>query len=463
MIFKMNFKTLFIFLLAFTLVAGSLNAQNPRPRNDSPSKGRMVTGQRKYRLVVNEGNDSTIAEFNRGLETIRGNLSNRGFMDNLVGLYKSSVAGQAVSATTALLDFGINSLISATKSKRPEWEKAVRGECTFVKKLPMQMEILDFYRHPSVNGPLDPTDMNFNGFGCRQVIEYVDENGNSREDEVFYVSCKVKAGPEGKARMLNHSKFEVEIDTLRFNYALCDLPNDSLGMNTDKRIGFSFDNRKDLKFIINATITSSWINQALMVFNDQPLGSFNIVASIDPNYIDCDGIFRYYAATDKGSGKDVRVTGDCFLVPRSYVGSSDMENIRDSWGTGQYKVEMKVSEVCKINDKYYQTEDGKDNHKWKEEWRQIKSRKKKPSVWHQVLGVVSTQYKDSQWITVLIEPAKNAFIQYETEGVTRLLNPGTALNIGNSQPSQKGISQSQGSGKQPQQGTYPSQGKGPKN
>lgn len=414
-------------MLAVVLWASGMYAQQPEPvtQDAGPQKQRTVKGQRKYKLVVNEGNDSTVAEFNRGLASMRGNLSNRGFLDNLTGLYKKSAAGQAVSVTSSLLNFGLNAIIAATKSKKPEWEKAVRGECTFVRRLPMQMEILDFYRHPSTNGPLDPTDMNFNGFGCRQVIEYTDPDGNVREEEVFYVTCKVKSGPEGKARMLTHSKFEMEVDTLRFNYALCDLPNDSLGMATDNRIGFSFDSRKDLKFVVNATITSSWINQALMVFNDQPLGSFDIVASIDPKYIDGDGVFRYYADRDRNSGKNVRVSGDCFLVPRSYVGSSDMRNIQDSWGTGQYKVEMKVSEVCKINEKYYMTADGRDNKKWKDEWRLIKKRKKQPSVWKQLLGVVSSQYKDSKWVTVLAEPAINAFIQYETDGITRLLNTGT--------------------------------------
>lgn len=414
-------------MLAVVLGASGMYAQQPvaATQVNEPQTQRTVKGQRKYKLVVNEGNDSTVAEFNRGLASMRGNLSNRGFLDNLTGLYKKSAAGQAVSVTSSLLNFGLNAIIAATKSKKPEWEKAVRGECTFVRRLPMQMEILDFYRHPSTNGPLDPTDMNFNGFGCRQVIEYTDPDGNVREEEVFYVTCKVKSGPEGKARMLNHSKFEMEVDTLRFNYALCDLPNDSLGMATDNRIGFSFDSRKDLKFVVNATITSSWINQALMVFNDQPLGSFDIVASIDPKYIDGDGVFRYYADRDRNSGKDVRVSGDCFLVPRSYVGSSDMRNIQDSWGTGQYKVEMKVSEVCKINEKYYMTADGRDNKKWKDEWRLIKKRKKQPSVWKQLLGVVSSQYKDSKWVTVLAEPAINAFIQYETDGITRLLNTGT--------------------------------------
>ena len=443
----MNCKSLMAVMLAVVLGAGGTYAQSaPGIRGEGPQKQKTVKGQRKYKLVVNEGNDSTVAEFNRGLESMRGNLSNRGFLDNLAGLYKKSAAGQAVSITSNLLNFGLNAIISATKSKKPEWEKAVRGECTFVRRLPMQMEILDFYRQPSTNGPLDPTDMNFNGFGCKQFIEYVDPDGNVNEEEVFYVTCKVKTGPEGKARMLNHSKFEMEIDTLRFNYALCDLPNDSLGMATDKRIGFSFDNRKDLKFVVNAAITSSWINQALMVFNDQPLGSFEIVASIDPKYIDSDGVFRYYADRDRNSGKDVRISGECFLVPRSYVGSSDMKNIQDSWGTGQYKVEMKVSEVCKINERYYMTADGKDNNKWKEEWALIKKRKKQPSIWQQLLGVVSSQYKDSKWVTVLAEPAVNAFIQYETEGITRLLNTGTSAPAGVKAGGASGASGAAGAG-----------------
>ncbi|MDE5652011.1 MAG: hypothetical protein K2I48_00920, partial [Muribaculaceae bacterium] len=331
-----------------------------------------------------------------------------------------------------------NTLIQATKSKQPEWEQAVRGESKFVRRLPMQMEILDFYRNPSVNGPLDPTDMNFNGFGCKQVIEYRDENGNVNEEEVFYLSCKVRTDDEGKARMLHHSKFEVEVDTLRFNYAICDLPNDSLKNDISSRIGFSFDNRRNLQFIVDASITSSWINQALMVFNDQPLGNFRITASIDPDMLDADGVFRYYAARDRNSRKNVSVAGDCFLVPRSYVGSTDMANTQDSWGTGQYKVEMNVTEMCSINPEYYMTNGKWDSSKWKPEWNKIKSRKKQPSFFKQILGLLSSQYKDSKWITILAEPIKTSFIQYETEGITRLLNPGTTLPATSGQGSKTG-------------------------
>lgn len=427
MIFNM-YKKLLCSLSSLILLSSGIVYAQPSPLNNDADilGGRTVIGQRKYRLTVNEGTDSTISAFNRGLDYIRDNSTNRNFITGLVELYKTTAAGQAVSLTSSLIDLGVNSLVSAAKSKRPEWEKAVSGESTFVRRLPMQMEILDFYQSPSNNGPLDPTGLNFNGFGCQQDIEYTDADGYIRVEPVFYASCRVKMDAPGRARMLHHSKFEVEVDSLYFNYALCNLPNDSLGIDTDKRIDFSFQNRSDLKFIVEANITSSWINQALMVFNDQSLGSFTIVASIDPKHTK-DGVFTYSIRNKADSVKDVRVSGDCFLVPRSYVGSSDMANVQDSWGTGQYKVEMTVTETCRLNESFYKTNGKWDGNKWKPEWKKIKSRRHNPSPWQQVWSVVSNQYSNDKWVTILVDPAKSAFIQYETDGINRLINPGTVI------------------------------------
>lgn len=438
MTFKMN-KKILCSILSLMIFGCFVASAQPMPRKEDGNRphGKSVTGQRKYQLTVNEGNDSTISAFNRGLDSIRANSSNRNVITNLVGLYKTTAAGQAVSLTSNLIDFGVNSIITATKSKRPDWEKAVRGESTFIRRLPMQMEILDFYQSPSLNGPLDPTGLNFNGFGCQQVIEYTDSEGNVKVEPVFYVSCRVKTDPAGRARMLHHSKFEVEVDSLYFNYAICDLPNDSLGIETDKRIDFSFENRKDLKFIVEANITSSWINQALMVFNDQSLGSFQIVASINPDQTK-DGVFTYSIKNDADRLKDVRVSGDCFLVPRSYVGSSDMTNVQDSWGTGQYKVEMTVTETCRLNDSYYMTNGKWDNSKWKPEWKKIKSRRHSPSALNQVWFLISNKYNDNKWVTILVDPAKSAFIQYETDGINRLINPGAVLLRGATQGGTQG-------------------------
>ena len=427
MTFNMN-RNLFYSILSFLLLGVLAASAQPKPRDGGGNhpNGKTVVGQRMYQLTVKEGDKNTITAFNRGLDSIRNVSSDRNLISDLAAVYKSTAAGQAVSLTGGLLDLGFNSIISATKSKRPEWEKAVRGESTFVRRLPMQMEILDFYQSPSLNGPLDPTDMNFRGFGCQQFIEYSDTDGSVRVEPVFYVSCSVKTDPAGRARMLHHSKFEVEVDSLYFNYAICDLPNDSLGVNTENRIDFSLESRSNLKFIVDANITSSWINQALMVFNDQPLGSFRIVASIDPD-LTKNGVFTYNKNNVEDKVKDVKVSGDCFLVPRSYVGSSDMANVQDSWGTGQYKVEMTVTETCSLNEQHYKTNGKWDSSKWKPEWNKIKKRRHTPSAWQQAWSLITNQYSDNKWVTILVEPAKTAFIQYETDGINRLINPGTVL------------------------------------
>ncbi len=407
----MKTKVLTIFL-SLTLAISSLAAQ-------IPGKGRKMEGQRKYSLIVHEGNDSTVSEYNRGMESSRGN---RSFLTDMASMYRSSFSGQAIGVATGLIEMGVGAIMQAAQSQQPKWEKAVKGESQFVRVLPMQMEILDFYRNPSTAGPLDPTDLYFYGFGCRQVIEFTDADGQPQEKEVFYLSCNVRTDSIGRMRILNHSKFEVYVDSLRFNYALCDLPNDSLGLNSDARIGFDFDKRTDLRFNVNATITSSWINQAMQVFNDVPLGSFDISAHIDPALMDADGIFTYSAVTDAGGPKQVTVTGDCFLVPRSYVGSTDLATMEDAWGTGQYKVEMRISETCKINRDYYMKDGKWDKAAWGPEWKLIKSRRKSPSVWKQVLDVIGVQYVDSKWISTLIDPAKTVIINYETEGINRLIN-----------------------------------------
>lgn len=423
--------TTLLFLLAISLPqVFSQPAAKPADKAGG-GKEKTVTGQRKYTLFLNEGNDQTITEFNRGLESVRNNTGDRGFLDGILGLYKSSAAGQMVSITSSLVDFGVQAIVNATKSKKPEWEKTVRKESSFVRRLPMQMEILDFYRYPSKVGPLDPTDMNLNGFGCRQVVVYKDTDGNEKEEEVFYVACSVDTTAAGKARMLNHSKFVVKLDELRFNPALCDLPNDSLGIYNDNRIAFDWDKRKDLKFRVNAEITSSWINQALMVFNDEPLGGFDIVAAIRPEQLDANGVFSYSASNPADSVKNVMVSGECFLVPRSYVGGS-LKAPEDTWGTGQYKVEMNISETCNINHEYY---DRKENSgEWKKEWKKIKNRRKNKSVWSQIADNITTRYKDSQWVTMLTDPIKTTFIQYETDGISKLMNSGGSASV----PAQSG-------------------------
>jgi hypothetical protein len=441
-------KKLLTFLFIVLSLNGITQAQPPHKNgDDTKAPQAKFEGQRKYSLIICEGNDSTVKSFNRGLtehRNIRSSSSDRGMISGLVSLYRFTLAGKVMSSSQSLIESGVSAIVGAARSKKPDWQKAVNNESQFIRVLPMHTEVLDFYSKPSTVGPLDPTDMYFNGFGCRQVIEYRLSNDNNNDNEtstssqadsiqeVFYVSCKVRTDAYGYTRMLNHSKFEIYIDSLRFSPYLCDLPNDSLGVETDKRIDFSFENRKDLQFNVHVTITSSWINQAMQVLNDVTLGEFDIVAKIDPKKLNKEGVYVYSRHDDKDpdNNKNLTVQGECFLIPRSYVGTSDLSNNEDCWGTGQYKVEMRVAETCRIDDKYYETYP----EAWKSEWKKIKSRKHKTSPFNQMLNIVGVEYiKDkTAWITTLVDPLKTYLIQTES-GILKVAGSGNSTTQVNAQ------------------------------
>jgi hypothetical protein len=424
-------KTTKVIMTTLLLGCNLLCAQQPQPQPDGKGQpqdkggqamptapGQKKEGQRVYKLIVEEGENKE--EFNRSVEEGR---SSRSVLMDVVTLYRQALVSKSAAATNDWIELGFNSVVEATTSKRKQWQSAVSNECTFTRTLPMQQEILDFYKEPSQYGPLDPSNMLFSGFGCRQYIQFPD----STLKEVFYISCKLRTDTIGQLRIINHSKFEIEVDSLMFNPFVCDLPNDSLGTETDTRIPFSFANRKDLRFELRATISSSWMTQAMQVFQDQELGEFNISVVIDSSQVHSE-VFTYSKRNPADAAKQVSVVGDCFLVPRSYIGSFDEGRI-DSWGTGQYKVEMQISESCKINEAYYR--DGKDwdRDKWRPEWKNIKRRKHTQNLWSQMLNAASVEYIGSNWVSTWIEPTKTAVLQYDNDFFDRL-NDGATTSTG---------------------------------
>lgn len=379
---------------------------------------REVRGQRRYDLIVSQANDTL--SFNRGLRALRGNsarLSNRGILADLAAGYMSLGTSTLMSASQNLIGAGLAFVKEALRDKRPDWQKAAMGENRFVKRLPMYTEILDFYGSPSTIGALDPTDMKFSGFGCRQYVTVRDENGEPHDEEVFYMSCSLRDDEQGLARMLNHSKFEVQVDELRFNPYLCNLPNDSLSVDPATMLAFDFDKRNNLEFRVDARVSASWINEAIQVARDVELGRFVITAKIDPKYLDSDGVFRYDRSKDAGSGKVVTVTGDSFIVPRSYVGSADMNTPGAAWGTGQYKVEMDITESCDINTGYYTTVDnGKRKwvkERWNPEWKMMKKRPKRGASGPGLVDMIFPQFSGDNWITTIVEPATTILLTEE--------------------------------------------------
>lgn len=454
-------------LLIAVIVLFQLLAWAQIPSGGGAEGGKSMKGQREYSIIVNQTNDTLKLN-----SKLRGVSQNRGLLTDLVSGYMSMGTSTLLSASSGLLNMGVSLIKEASRDKRPDWEKAVREESVFVKYLPMQMQVLDFYGEPSQNGALDPMNMKFNGFGCRQVINVKDENGKDEEKEVFYMTCSLRADTVGVARMLNHSKFEVVIDELRFNPYLCNLPNDSVNPNPATRVPFSFDRRKNLMFNVDAVLTSSWINEAIQVFNDVELGRFHIQAAIRPEQLDEDGVFRYDRNKDEDNAKQVSVSGESFIVPRSYIGTSDMQTAGDSWGTGQYKVNMIISESCQINEDFYKSMDkGKkkwDKNVWGEEWRIMKKRVPRANMWTQIKNSVFPQFSGETWISTITEPFVTTLVKHEgmlmNAGVTKLLpgvaSPSQASAGMSTQGGAKGGQATQGAGQGNQGGAQTQGGQG---
>lgn len=391
-----------------------------------------MVGERKFQILVkNDTSLAVIQKNNQELQRLRNGkkgIEERGLLSSLLKTgYGSLFVQKSANASANLLNLGLSYLIATIKGNRERWYQAAKEQCTFVQPLVSKDVIDDFYALPSTKGALDPEYLKFEGFGCRNYIELKDQPDYGCE--VFYVFCKLRQDSVGLNHIVNHSKFMVDLDTLMFAPKYCNLPNDSTGRIESR---FDFNKRKNLRLTLKARIYSSWINEAIMVTQDQQLGEFTIQVKIDKNQLNEDGVF-IYSKTNPEQKELVTVSGDCFIVPRSFTGTTDFKKYQPVWGTGQYRIEMDVIETCEMIDEYYQipipqagpsseitqmasTKNRKwDKTKWQPEWNIMKSRKKSDSLLKNVWKSIEVAYKGDSWITTMTSPLVTALTSYETQ------------------------------------------------
>ena len=439
-------KRLLLYLLVampYTMVAYGWNPS--RPELPDTARTRMIRTTNEYSVVVYERDKDSPMEVHEIVKEGQG----RGVIYDLFTLLRQGFSKQASTYTGNLFSAGTKAVAGLFTKKRDDlrnWEAAIRKEMNFVKHLPMQKDISDFYRDTTTVGALDPDKMIFKGIGCRQYKIY-EENGKRDSLLVFEIVCSIDSSEAKLARIIKHGKFELKVDSIKFNPVLCNLPNDSLREEqvADLRIPFDFRGRKNLTFCLDATFYSSWMNEAIQVFNDQKLGTFQVSFTIpDESVLEKSGPYKGYfvydPTRDKSRGK-VSITGECFIVPRSFihtrrVGGEDIS----VWGTGQYRVDMQFTETCQINtDYYYEGEmrgtqsigqmggapksqkrkmlkDGSEE-RWKKEWRLIKRRRSSTPWWSTVLeqaeGVF--HFSNGQWIQTFIDPIQQIVLLKESE------------------------------------------------
>ena len=418
----------FVILFAF---AGIMLPQMATKPVSNPNSGEPRLAERKFQILVeNERDIKKVLDTNERLLALQKESQD----ENQRGLLLASLLWQGITssfqqktinATSNLVSLGVDYIKKALKNKRKEWYRRAEEQCYYHKTLSTERQINNFYALPSTKGAMDPENMKFEGFGCKNYIQVMD--GSNDGVGVFYIFCKIRRDSIGLQHIINHGKFLVEIDSLIINPKYCDLPNDSTG-SVDSR--FSFEKRDNLSLQFDMRLYSSWMNQAIMYTENKLLGGFTIYINVDKNKLNQNGLF-VYDKNDPDFKNLVNIYGDCYIVPRSYTGTYDGVTHQPTWGTGQYRIEMEISEQCSIVDSYYQIiESGNgeavayadatpgktrwDKAKWKVEWNAMNSRRKGDSFFKNAWNCIVSAYKGSGWMATFTDPVTTALYSWES-------------------------------------------------
>ena len=313
-------------------------------------------------------------------------LKSRGYLSDLFMASKEAVKGIGAGYVTSFIDMGVNaigSLFTHNARMKEQWEETVKAENVWQTQISTVSEINDFYKETSFDGAMDPKGMRFDGIGCLRKID---------KDTVFYISCHIDRSKIH--RIINHSKFELVLDTLIVSPTHSNLPNTYLD------IPYSFEERQNFTLSMNIKLTSSWMNEIVQLQKNQELGEFSINIPVDQDVLDGKGFLRYVRKHD--DQPKYKVVGESFIVPRSYMGYRDADdNFKNSWGTGEYKLSIELRETCDVTQHY------RDN--WKKDRRRRKKMQPKENLLARSWQVVSNQQWDEltkSWvITTLKAPA----------------------------------------------------------
>ena len=384
----MNRPLLLITTLLFALTAAA-------QRSTRSAAGGTSVDVTRYRVTLHQDSRmaSRLSDIWQQKEMAASTEQQRGFFNNTYDVLKTQSLGLLSSSVTSVLTLGAGAVMELFKSNKADWRKMVQQENSFVKEISTIESVNDFYDRVSTSSAMDPSGMTFNGFSCVQM------RGN---DTVLYVSCHLKDTDEALQRIIHHSKFELQLDTLVFRPYLCDLPNDSTRSFSQRTPTFSFSQRRNLNLRLQTQITSSWINQAIQVYQNQLLGEFAVNVPISEKELEADSVFRYVSGRSTNKVKDIQMIGDCFIVPRSYIGVRDADgNYLDVWGTGQYHVKMKLMETCNITPAF--------ESNWKADWKARKRSARNPSPVTQIWTTVKQTLADNgkQCILSVIEAPTN--------------------------------------------------------
>ena len=346
----------------------------------------LMAQTKKYTAFIytDDGLTAQIQEYSD--HTRKGNTRGS-FGDMLWEATLNAAKGIGSGYVTSVVNFGVQTiagLITRKERIHEEWEQTVNAENVFQTQIRTISGLNDFYSTTSMAGPMDPAGMRFNGIGV------VRKQG---EDTLFYISLHVDRSKIN--RIVEHSKFELVLDTLIVSPTHSNLPNSSFDTV------FRWEDRQNYIMNLHLTVSSSWMNEITQIFRDEQLGEFTINIPVRRDDLDSNGFLRY-VRHDKEAPK-YKVVGDSFVVPRSYSGYLDSNGeAHPVWGTGEYQISLDIKETCSLTADY--------RNKWK---KNRKARKKKgsdgknvfTSSWRFITSQDWDEITQSWVITVLQAPA----------------------------------------------------------
>lgn len=320
------------------------------------------------------------------------------------------------AGTAAIVNVAANeaiNLLNVRSTQKKAWMAMRQKECTFVDSLQSVNGQCDFYGSSSSFGPLDPSDMVFDG-----ITLAAQRNGH----EVLRMVCHIDSSRFNE--LFLHSRFFLVLDSLVFHPFQSYLPNigvsardiaHSKNMPDDvveywKTISqFDFGELQQPSLHVSIDLFSSWINELVQVFDNVNLGTFSIDIPISQDLL-TDSVYVYSRSRALAEGKPLlSVKGSSFVVPRSYM---PVAANRPSWGTGEYKMKIVLSETCRYNP------NGRRAQNWKKDYNQLVKMQHAGKAQNEYLQHVVTTFRDNG-ATILkatYTPALNAIFSSSTMG-----------------------------------------------
>ena len=347
------------------------------------------------------------SEKRRMLNTIASNYRSKN-RSVLLDIGKTMLYG-GVTAVVNVIGTEIINLTKIRKKQKDKWLAMRNKECMFIDSLQSVKGQRDFYNMPSNYGPLDPTDMNFDGItfrasrGGKEVLRMVCHLDTARFSHLFL-----------------HSKFYLVLDTLEFHPYESYLPNLSANRingpgkdasddekeywNTISK--FDFNEYQEPHINIRMDISSSWINEAVQVYQDVHLGSFSVDIPIQEQMVKDSVYFYSRAETLARGGKTIDISGDCFVVPRSYMPVSATS---PSWGTGEYKMKVVMSQKCRYNPKEGRSKD------WHKDYKQLVRMQNNGKDDNEYINNIITTFRDNG--TTILKATYTPLLNYGVEAL----------------------------------------------